>query len=95
MPPAPGLADATLRQVVHVSLGGKRLRVRFSNAFGTKPLTILSAHLAASAGGSRDQARERQAAHVRRADFGDDPDRVRRWSRTQSTSTWPPSRTSR
>src|SRR5262249_17380839 len=27
MPPEPGLADATLRQVVHVSLGGKRLRV--------------------------------------------------------------------
>jgi lysophospholipase L1-like esterase len=52
MPPEPGLADATLRQVVHVSLGGKRLRVRFSNAFGTKSLTILSAHAAASAGGS-------------------------------------------
>ena len=52
MPPGPGLADATLRQVVHVSLGGKRLRVRFSNAFGTKPLKILSAHLATSAGGS-------------------------------------------
>ena len=52
MPPEPGLADATLRQVVHVSLGGKRLRVRFSNAFGTKPLTILSAHVAASAGGA-------------------------------------------
>jgi lysophospholipase L1-like esterase len=52
MPPEPGLADATLRQVVHVSLGGKRLRVRFSNAFGTKPLTILAAHLAPSAGGA-------------------------------------------
>ena len=52
MPPEPGLADATLRQIVHVSLGGKRLRVRFSNAFGAKPLKILSAHLATSAGGS-------------------------------------------
>ena len=52
MPPAPGLADATLRQVVHVSMGGKRVRVRFSNAFGAKPLTILAAHLAPSAGGS-------------------------------------------
>jgi lysophospholipase L1-like esterase len=52
MPPEPGLADSTLRQVVHVSLGGKRLRVRFSNAFGTKPLTILSAHVAAPAGGA-------------------------------------------
>jgi lysophospholipase L1-like esterase len=52
MPPAPGLADATLRQVVRVSLGGKRLRVRISNAFGAKPLTILSAHVAPSAGGA-------------------------------------------
>jgi lysophospholipase L1-like esterase len=52
MPPEPGLADATLRQVVHVSVGGKRLRVRFSNAFGANPLTILSAHLAASATGA-------------------------------------------
>jgi hypothetical protein len=52
MPPEPGLADATLRQIVHVSLGGKRLRVRFSNAFGAKPLKILSTHLATSAGGS-------------------------------------------
>jgi lysophospholipase L1-like esterase len=47
MPPEPGLADATLRQVVRASLGGKRLRVRFSNAFGAKPLMILSAHVAA------------------------------------------------
>jgi lysophospholipase L1-like esterase len=52
LPPEPGLGDSTLRQVVHVSLGGKRLRVRFSNAFGTRPLTILSAHVAASAGGA-------------------------------------------
>ena len=73
MPPEPGLADATLRQIVHVSLGGKRLRVRFSNAFGAKPLTILSAHVATSAGGVRHQGRARQAAHVRRAGFGDDP----------------------
>ncbi len=52
MPPKPGLADTTLRQVVHVSLGGKRLRIRFSNAFGTKPLRILAAHVASSAGGA-------------------------------------------
>lgn len=51
MPPEPGLGDSTLRQVVHISLGGKRLRVRFSNAFGTKPVTILSVHVASSAGG--------------------------------------------
>ena len=32
--------DATLRQLVHVSLGGARLRVRISNLYGTAPLTI-------------------------------------------------------
>lgn len=54
-PPAPGFADSTLRQIIHVSVGGKRIRVRFSNAFGSSPLTIPSAHLALSAGGSAIQ----------------------------------------
>lgn len=44
---APGaLADATLRQVVHLSAGGPAVRVRFSNLFGTTPLTITAAHVA-------------------------------------------------
>jgi lysophospholipase L1-like esterase len=51
-PPPPGFTDSTLRQVVHVSIGGKQLRVRFSNAFGTSALTMTSAHVALSAGGS-------------------------------------------
>jgi lysophospholipase L1-like esterase len=45
LPPA-ALQDATLRQIVHLTVGGKTLRVRLSNAFGTTPLTILSAHIA-------------------------------------------------
>jgi lysophospholipase L1-like esterase len=40
------LAGATLRQIVHVSLGGNRLRLRLSNAFGTTPLALDGAHLA-------------------------------------------------
>lgn len=40
MPPAPGFADATLRQVVHLTVGGQRIRLRFSNAFGTAPLSL-------------------------------------------------------
>lgn len=51
LPPPPGMADTTLRQIVHVSLGGKRLRVRLTNSYGTKPLTITAAHVAVSAGG--------------------------------------------
>ena len=49
-PPAPGFTDSTLRQIVHVSIGGKKIRVRFSNAFGATALTIPSAHVALSAG---------------------------------------------
>jgi len=52
MPPPPGLTGSTLRQVLHVSVGGPRMRLRFSNAYGGTPLTITSAHIARSHGGS-------------------------------------------
>ena len=55
VPPDPGLKDGTLRQIVHVSLGGSKLRVRFSNAFGKEQLTLTSAHIAISAGSSAIQ----------------------------------------
>jgi lysophospholipase L1-like esterase len=48
LPPAPGLSDGTLRQIVHVSIGGSRLRVRFSNAFGSGPVEITAAAVAAA-----------------------------------------------
>jgi len=40
------LEDATLRQVVHLSIGGPKVRVRVSNAFGTTPLHLTSVHVA-------------------------------------------------
>jgi lysophospholipase L1-like esterase len=51
MPPAPGLAGSTLRQVIHTSVGGATVRVRFANTFGDGPLAITSAHIARSIGG--------------------------------------------
>lgn len=48
MPPEPGLEGNTLRQVVHVSLGGDSLRITFSNSYGTSPLTLNEVHLAVS-----------------------------------------------
>ncbi len=51
-PPLYGAADATLREIVHVSLGGPQLRVIFTNEFGTEPLAIGAAHVAVSQGGS-------------------------------------------
>jgi lysophospholipase L1-like esterase len=49
LPPAP-LANSTLRQFVHVTIGGQHLRVRLSNAYGTNSVTIQSAHVALAAG---------------------------------------------
>ena len=38
--------DTTLRQIVHTSLGGERLRVRVTNVFGTEPLVLDGAGIA-------------------------------------------------
>jgi lysophospholipase L1-like esterase len=49
VPPAPGFgppggptafADQTIKQTVRISAGGRRVRVRFTNAYGTKALAI-------------------------------------------------------
>lgn len=45
--PAPlSFEDQTLRQIVHVSVGGTRVRVRLSNQMGSTALNIGAAHLA-------------------------------------------------
>lgn len=44
--PADDLKDVTLRQIVHLSIGGRRLRLRLSNRYGTAPLHIDSVHIA-------------------------------------------------
>jgi len=52
---SPTFHDVTLRQVVRLSGGGKQVRVRFSNEFGTQPLTIGGAHVALAAAGGASQ----------------------------------------
>ncbi len=42
-------ADATLRQIVRVTSGGTRIRLKLSNAFGTAPLRFDAVSVAASA----------------------------------------------
>ena len=49
-PPSPGLSNNTLRQIVHVSIGGDSLRMRFTNEFSTSPVTMHSVHIAVSLG---------------------------------------------
>lgn len=46
LPPAIALENQTVRMVVKPTLGGERLRIRLSNAFGNSPLTIGSVHIA-------------------------------------------------
>src|SRR5580698_4300689 len=43
---ADDLHDATLRQIVNLSVGGNQLRVRLSNTFGTAPLHLTAVHVA-------------------------------------------------
>ena len=45
---AADMTDATIRQIVHLSVGGTELRVHLSNAFGTEPLHFTSVHIARS-----------------------------------------------
>src|SRR5579863_3722297 len=44
--PTDDMRDATLRQIVHLSLGGSAMRVHLSNAFGTVALHFTSVHVA-------------------------------------------------
>ncbi|MQY13952.1 hypothetical protein SRB5_41120 [Streptomyces sp. RB5] len=52
-----GLANLSVRNVVHTTVGGTRIRIQLSNAFGTAPLTLDGASVAlAVAGGSAGAA---------------------------------------
>jgi lysophospholipase L1-like esterase len=51
MPPAPGLTNNTLRQVLRISAGGEIIRLRFSNVFSKDPVTIKLAGIAVSING--------------------------------------------
>lgn len=46
----PKYASLTIRDVVHVSLGGEVIRLRISNQFGKSPLKIENVHVGLSAG---------------------------------------------
>jgi len=52
MPPEPGLSNNTLRQVVCVSIGGNKLRLKFSNKYSESPVTMKMVQIAVSKGGA-------------------------------------------
>jgi lysophospholipase L1-like esterase len=51
-PDAPRLVNQTVRHIVHLSVGGERLRVKLSNLYGEVPLVIGSARVALQASGA-------------------------------------------
>lgn len=68
---ADDLRNATLRQVVHLSVGGSAIRVHVSNAFGVAPLHLTSAHVAravASASAAIDPASDKPLSFAGRND---------------------------
>ena len=49
------LSDATLRQIVHLSLGGSRIRLHLSNRFGSTPLHLTAVHVARAVSPGNDK----------------------------------------
>ncbi|NGO72887.1 SGNH/GDSL hydrolase family protein [Streptomyces boncukensis] len=62
-----GFADMSIRNVVHTSVGGTGARVRLSNLFGNRPLTVTHATVALAAAPSNPTA---AAGSMRRLTFG-------------------------
>ncbi|KQM98848.1 SGNH/GDSL hydrolase family protein [Sphingomonas sp. Leaf25] len=61
----------TIRQIVRLSLGGRAVRVRFTNAFGATPLRIAGAHVALATGpaaATTKQASDRALTFAGRGD---------------------------
>ena len=42
----PTYANATIREIIHTTVGGDRLRIRISNEYGDRPILIGAAHVA-------------------------------------------------
>jgi lysophospholipase L1-like esterase len=63
-----GASDRTYREIVHVTLGGDRIRIVVSNEFGDDPLTIGAAAVALSTGKS-----DVSGTTIHRATFGGQP----------------------
>ena len=61
-------SNQTIREIVHISVGGNTVRVRLSNAYGHEAVTIGAAHIAL-----RDNQSAIVAASDRRLTFGGRP----------------------
>ncbi|HEX3761162.1 MAG TPA: SGNH/GDSL hydrolase family protein [Kofleriaceae bacterium] len=61
----PTFVNQTLREIIHTSVGGTQVRIKLSNAFGSDPIVIGSAHVARRRAGAQIVA-----ATDRRLTFG-------------------------
>ena len=52
-PASPSFNDQTVRQVVRLSVGGERVRLRLTNEYGTKPLIVGAARVALADGAGK------------------------------------------
>src|SRR5437016_10310295 len=53
LPPSPVFENQTIRMLVKPTIGGERVRIRLSNAFGSTSLPIGAAHIALVAQGAK------------------------------------------
>jgi lysophospholipase L1-like esterase len=58
-PATPSFNDQTIRQIVRLSVGGERVRLRLSNEYGTKAITIGAARVAVADGAGLKAGTER------------------------------------
>ena len=65
LPPSPAFENQTVQMVVRPTLGGERVRIRISNAFGTTALVIGAAR--------ENRPRIRSCSHVRGKSIGQHP----------------------
>jgi lysophospholipase L1-like esterase len=61
--PASGARDQTFRLIVRPDVWGREARVRFSNLFGTKPVTLDGVYAGAQLGGAAIEAKTNRAVH--------------------------------
>jgi hypothetical protein len=75
--------DQTLRSIIRISAGGSAVRIRLSNVFGDRPLTVGGAHVAVRRTGAATAARRIVRRHLRRAADGRHPGRASGCSATR------------
>ena len=57
----PTYANATIREIVHTTIGGDHVRIRISNEYGDRPIVVGAAHIALRTSGPTTNAESDRA----------------------------------